>query len=220
MEKICFLNGSPSGNKATSKEYLNDLGGMFKESDYDKFFMDIKVKPNEVYSDEEMNNIADADVIIIAFPLYADCLPAAFIRFLEDYYFYLENNQTYNKNARVYVIVNCAAYAPEANSAAIRVIKNFCSRLELNWRFAVSIGSGLLIKMTKKIPFLNKAHRNIQKVFITILEDVNNKDNNEKDDILIKPNTPEPSYSNYSNVNDNKLLKKFMCYLLKKARRE
>jgi len=74
------------------------------------------------------------------------------MKFLEDYYIYRKNKGEINKIIRVYTIVNCGFPEPKINTEAIRVIKNFFKRLNLNWRFGIGIGMGEFVGTTKVLP--------------------------------------------------------------------
>jgi hypothetical protein len=68
------------------------------------------------------------------------------------------------------------------------VIQNFCRRLSLNWRFAVCIGSGPVVALTKKVPFL---YPKLNKAYTEIASDIRNSEKEEKSDYFIKPVIPE-----------------------------
>ena len=110
------------------------------------------------------------------------------MRLLEDYYHYAKSGKPYNRDAGIYAIINSGAVEPQVTHEAIRVMKNFCRRLGLNWRFAVSLGGGPIFVMALKLPFLN---RNIKKKFNQVVMDIKNNDMNIKDTIIGKPFIPQ-----------------------------
>jgi hypothetical protein len=141
------------------------------------------------YPEGTLKTLAGADVIIFVFPLYTYGLPGPLMRLLEDYYHYIKTGKEYNKDAKVYVIVNCAFPRPEKTTGeALRVIHNFCRRLSLNWRFAVCIGSGPVVALTKKVPFL---YPKLNKAYTEIASDIRNTDKERKSGYFIKPVIPE-----------------------------
>lgn len=79
MKKVCLVNGSLRGRKASSLVFLNTINGLLDESEYEKSVVTVK---------------------------------------------------------------------------AIRVIRNFCRRLDLSWRFAVSLGGGPIFVAALKLPML------------------------------------------------------------------
>jgi putative NADPH-quinone reductase len=98
------------------------------------------------YPDDALSAMRNADVIVMAFPLFVYSLPGALVRLLEDYWICFRNAGDRHTAARMYAIVNCAFTEPEINEDAIRVVKSFCRKLGITWRFAVSIGCGPLFQ--------------------------------------------------------------------------
>lgn len=189
MERICLINGSLRGKKASSKAFLEDVNRKLSDTEYKKTILTVRAGLKGNYPEDMLQSIAGADSIVIVFPLFSYGLPGALMRFLEDYYRYIQAGNGYNKNAKVYVIVNCGFPRPEINEEAIRVIKNFCRRLSLNWRFAICIGSGPVVVATRKVPFLDMK---LKKAYAEIASDIQSGDRGKKNNYFIKPILPEP----------------------------
>ena len=190
MKRICLINGSLRGKKASSLAFLEDVNRKLSDTEYKKTFLTVRARTKGNYPEDMLQSIAGADAIVIVFPLFSYGLPGALMRFLEDYYRYIQAGNGYNKNAKVYVIVNCGFPRPEINEEAIRgVIKNFCRRLSLNWRFAICIGSGPVVVATRKIPFLDMK---LKKAYAEIASDIQGGDRGKKNNYFIKPILPEP----------------------------
>jgi len=184
LKKICFINGSLRGKKSSSIKFINEVNYLLNGNEYEKVFVQAKARLSNGYPDTVLKTIFEADIIVIAFPLYNYCLPGALTRLLEEYYECLETN-TISKKSKVYAIVNCAYVDPKINDEAIRVIKNFCLRLDINWRFAISIACGPAVVLTKSIDI--KLHRAFKK----IVEDIKTTlDDDLKETIYIKPILP------------------------------
>jgi hypothetical protein len=187
MKNICLINGSLRGKKAASLEFLNDVNRRLPDNEYNKTFVTVKTRVKTDYLECSLKRLASADAIIFVFPLYTYGLPGALMRLLEDYYQYIKTGK-YNKEANVYVIINCAYPRPEKTTEeALRVIKNFCRKLSLKWRFAICIGTGPVVAMTKKVPFLDLK---LKKVYAEIASDMMSGDKEVKNDYLIKPVIP------------------------------
>lgn len=189
VKSICLINGSLRGKKASSLAFLEDVNRKLSDTEYDKTFLTVRAGLKGNYPEDMLQSMAGADSIVIVFPLFSYGLPGALMRFLEDYYRYIQAGNGYNKNAKVYVIVNCGFPRPEINEEAIRVIKNFCRRLSLNWRFAICIGSGPVVVATRKVPFLDMK---LKKAYAEIASDIQGGDRGKKNNYLIKPILPEP----------------------------
>lgn len=189
MKNICLVNGSLRGKKAASLEFLKDVSLRLPDTEFNKTILTVRARVKESYPETILENLSNADVIIFIFPLHNYGLPGALMRLLEDYYQYIRDSHRYNKEARVYVIVNCAfPRAAATTGEAIRVMKNFCRRLSLNWRFAVCIGTGPVVVMTKKVPFF---YLKLKKAYSEIAADIKSNQTECKNDYFIKPVIPE-----------------------------
>jgi hypothetical protein len=189
MKNLCLINGSLRGKKAASLEFLKDLDRRLSDKEFNKVFVTVKVRVKDGYSENTLKSLVSADAIIFVFPLYAYGLPGALMRLLEDYYQYIRTSKEHSKGTKVYVIVNCGFPRPElVTEEALRVLQNFCRRLSLNWRFAVCIGTGPVVALTKKVPFLDFK---LKKAFTEIVSDITLGDEAVRSNYLIRPIIPE-----------------------------
>jgi hypothetical protein len=201
MKNICLINGSLRGKKASSLQFIQDISRRFPDAEYSQTCITVRAGANIRYLEETLKTMADADALVLVFPLFAYGLPGALMRLLEDYYQYLKAGHYYNRSASVYVIVNCGFARPQVTSEAVRVVHNFCRRLSLNWRFAVCIGTGPVVVMMRKIPFL---HRNLKRGYADIVSDIACGSQEKKEDILVKPVIPEPVLIRIKNYYEKK----------------
>lgn len=187
MKKISFINGSPKGNNSLTYKLLNQLGNII---DYEINLINVNFKGK--YGEEVFENLANSHAIVIAFPLYIYCLPGVLLDFIQQFYEYSKKSDINEKRIRVYAIVNCGFPEPQINEEAINVIRNFCNRTGIDFRFAVSIGGGGFINATKNIFIFKKDSSNINNALKQIKSDIygkRNKDNS--DNIMIKPFLPK-----------------------------
>jgi hypothetical protein len=188
MKNVCFINGSLRGKRAASLAFLQDVNRQLAEKEFKKTFIKVRAKVKDDYPEDTLKNLAVADVIVFVFPLYTYGLPGSLMRLLEEYYSYIKTGKEYNKDAKVYVIVNCAFPRPEATTGeAVRVIKIFCRRFSLNWRFALCIGTGPVVAFTKKVPFL---YPKLNRAYREIAADIRCDENAAKSDYFIRPIIP------------------------------
>lgn len=188
MKNICLVNGSLRSNKASSLAFLKDINSRLDGTEYHKTILTVRAKVKDNYPEDMLQSMVGADVIIFIFPLHNYGLPGALMKLLEDYHQYAMHRKD-KKAAKVYVIVNCGFARPEISQEVIRVMKNFCRRLALNWRFAICIGTGPVVVMTKKIPFF---YLKLRKAYAAIVSDIDSNDYSEKENHFIKPIIPEP----------------------------
>jgi len=202
MKSICLVNGSLRGKQASSLEFLNDIARKLPDAEYRKTIITVTGKVKDRYPEDILNSINVADAIIFIFPLHNYGLPGALMRLLEDYSKHLRTGKEYFKQTKVYVIVNCAFPRPaDTCGEAIRVIQNFCRRLSLNWRFAICIGTGPVVVMTKKVPFL---YPKLKHAYTEIALDIQSGDREKKGNYFIKPIIPERIISAIKHYYENK----------------
>lgn len=189
MKKLCLINGSLRGKKAASLEFLNALDRRLPEKEFNKTFVTVKASVKDNYSENILKSLASADAIIFVFPLYAYGLSGALMRLLEDYYQYIKTGKEHSKDTKVYVIVNSGFPRPErVTEEALRVMQNFCRRLSLNWRFAICIGTGPIVALTQKVPFLDLK---LKKAYTEMASDIAGGDEEVRSNYLIRPIIPE-----------------------------
>ena len=161
--KVCFINGSLGGEKASSLYFLRALQRLLDRDPARPDIVTVGCRIRGSHPNEDIAVLTTADVVVIAFPLFVYSLPGALTRLLEDW----QASRADAKQAagagsnlggaRVYAIVNCAYARPETNREAIRVLQNFCRQTGQRWRFAVSIGCGPVVVMTSHIPVIRRA---------------------------------------------------------------
>jgi putative NADPH-quinone reductase len=201
MKNICLVNGSLRGAKAASLQFLNDLDLKLNRADFSKTVLTVKAKIKDRYPEDMLKSLADADAIVFIFPLHNYGIPGALFRLLEDFYRYTKTGHSYNKDAKIYMIVNCGFARPIVNTEAIRVMNNFCRRLAFNWRFAVCIGTGPVVMLERKIPFL---HSKLKKAFSNIVADILSGNDQPAENCFIKPVIPAPVLIKIKNYYEKK----------------
>jgi hypothetical protein len=188
MKRICLLNGSLRGEKASSLEFLNRVSAGMNPADFRIDRLTVKPGVNCHYSMETLSVFADADVIVMAFPLFSYSLPGALTGFLGDFNSYVHEGGRYTTRAKVFAIINCGFPEPRTIEEAIRVVKNFCTRFGLAYRFAIAIGSGPVTVMTMKAPFLNP---HLKKAFASLVKDAEVDVTALMEDVFITPIIPK-----------------------------
>ncbi len=188
MKRVCLVNGSLRGEKSSSREFLSDVLTRMNAAEFSTEKISVKAKSHDGYPDETLSIMAYADAVVIAFPLFTYSLPGGLARLLEDFYSYATRGGGHSKNAKVFAIVNCGFPEPGICNEAIRVVRNFCARLGLSYRFSVAIGSGPATVMTRKIPFLNLA---LKRAFSRIVKDIRGAGSEKMEDMFIKPIIPK-----------------------------
>ena len=138
MINLCIINASPRGQNNSRTDFI--LSNFVK-------LLSNNVKITKYYSNDILNNpdlfeeVIKNDTLLFASPLYADSLPSSTLRFLYSFDNFLKK-QNNNVNLNVYGIINCGFLEGIQNKTALQILKNFCKRTNLNWRFGLGIGAG------------------------------------------------------------------------------
>lgn len=101
--------------------------------------------------------MAQAEGILITFPLYFFCLPGILIRFLQDYAAELPKLEKTDAKQKIYCAVNCGF--PEAGicDEAVKVIQSFSRQVGAEFRFGMMLGGGGMFLGAKDAPFMKRA---------------------------------------------------------------
>jgi hypothetical protein len=185
--KICLINGSLRGEKASSLFFLQKLECLLGAGAGMELVV-VNTRARGGYPSSTLSVVNGADAVVIGFPLFVYSLPGALTRLLEDWHQRRRATAPGDQDLRVYAIVNCGFALPEINGEAIRVLMNFCRRLGLRWRFAASIGCGPVVVMTSGIPLLN---RGLGRALSEIAADIRAPGTGKRDTILVRPIIPK-----------------------------
>ena len=187
MKRVCLVNGSLSGAKASSLTFLKRLSAEMTPA---LFQVDwVGVRPGASGSRETLAAMSTADAIVLAFPLFSYSLSGAVTELLEDFHVFAAKGGQYNPDAQVFAIVNCGFPEPWIMRESIRVVKNFCARMGLRYRFSVAISSGPVTAMTMKAPLLNPR---LKRAFAGIVADILHDGAGRQEDVFVKPIIPKP----------------------------
>ena len=141
-DNALLLVGSPKGASSTSNSLgdylisrLEQLGlTVSKEFIY-------KLVRKEEGQKELLTKVEEASTIILAFPLYVDCLPAGVIKALEiiaDH----SKSKTNREKQRFAIIINCGFPETQHNNTAVAICKIFSREVGFEWKGALSLGMG------------------------------------------------------------------------------
>lgn len=196
MKRICFVNGSPKGETSSSNTLLKEVNTMVSDNEYSKYFINVtkSLKASQKNLEDDFIEMINADAVIFAFPLYVDCLPSIFIRFLHEFYEFAVKINSSNRNTKIYAIINCGFPEPSQNSNALRIMKNFCTKLNYKWRFGIGIGMGGMIGSTKDVPFKSGLKREVYNGLHDIFKDIEEEIKGEKEDLYVRFKFPKRLY--------------------------
>ncbi len=160
LKKVLLLVGSPKTTSSASFSIGNNL--LLKLEDkglsIDKEFVYRLIRKDDGQQ-KLLKKVDDADLIILSFPLYVDCLPAGVIKTLELIRDHKELSQDSKKHAFA-VIINCGFPETQHNFVAGKICKIFSEEVGFDWKGALMLGMGGFIagrglknvgRMTKNI---------------------------------------------------------------------
>jgi len=141
-DNVLLLVGSPKSASSTSNSLgdylisrLEQLGLTFgKEYIY-------KLVRKEEGQKKLLTKVEEAGMIILAFPLYVDCLPAGVIKALELIADHRKSKKVREKQGFA-IIINCGFPETQHNNTAVAICKIFSREAGFEWKGALSLGMG------------------------------------------------------------------------------
>jgi hypothetical protein len=188
-KRVCLINGSLRGSKASSLKFLQEVSNRLRPDLCDITVITVRSNAQAGYPRETLGRMVEADVLVFVFPLYGYGLPGALMRLLEEYHAYVLAGRSCGTESLVYAVVNCAYPRPELTTGeALRVMRNFCRRHSLRWRFGVCIGTGPVVAQTMKVPLLDLK---LKRALVALRSDVASGGMEPVPDVFIHPIIPE-----------------------------
>lgn len=139
MSQIILINASPKRKDSASGAALKVLKDFLNQGNIAEYNFRKPQLPVEF-------QIRDQDVLVFAFPLYVDGVPAHLVSCMAE----LEQRIINVNNIRVFAIANCGFYEATQNVNALEIIENWCERSHLQWQYGLGIGGGGMLPMIKK----------------------------------------------------------------------
>ena len=141
-ENVLLLVGSPKGSLSSSVSLGSYLTSKLEELglsiDTEYLYKLIKKEDGQK---KLLSKVEAADLIILAFPLYIDCLPAGVIKALE---LIADHRPSINnpKKQGFVVIINCGFPETQYNNVAVSICKIFAREVGFEWKGALALGMG------------------------------------------------------------------------------
>ena len=194
-KRILLLVGSAKLTRSTSEMLgtyvLDKLGEKGFESET---LFAHKILNSEKGKDELLLSINKADLIVLAFPLYVDCLPYPVISMLE----HIAKNRRTNgdlKKQSLLCIVNCGFPEAHQNDTAIAICRQFARETGFDWAGGLTLGAGEVIA-GQNLSAVKRLSRNVIKSLDLTIEalDGNKPISQEAIDLMAKPLMPKWLY--------------------------
>jgi hypothetical protein len=146
--KALLINGSPHRAAAASRVILDTLKA--KLGPRHEYRMIEVVTQREALPED-----LEADLLVLAFPLYVDSLPSPVLDWLiscERLRSETSRSGGALKPQAMIAVVNCGFYEGVQNESALAIVANFCARAGIQWRGGLGIGSGGMMKGVESAP--------------------------------------------------------------------
>lgn len=139
-KKALILVGSPRVNKSTSESIGNYLSEGLINKGYECSSLHIISKlKNDV--EGLLQQVNDADMLIITFPLYIDCLPSPLIKAME----LINQNRKGKENSKkqcLIAIVNNGFPEASQNETSLKICEIFAKNSGFQWLGGIPLGGG------------------------------------------------------------------------------
>ena len=143
IKRALLLVGSPRTRKSTS----NSLGGyLFEQLGKHNIQTEAIYIHTTMYSAERTKAMLDAvdaaDLVLLAFPLYVDSLPAPVMNALECIAAHRSAQSETKPHQLFAAISNCGFPEPNHNATALTICENFARLTNFNWVGSLALGAG------------------------------------------------------------------------------
>lgn len=108
----------------------------------------------------------------------------------------------------MYCLVNCGFLEGTQNKIALNIMKNYCMRLDFNWRFGVGIGGGEFMTGSKEMPLNSHMKKPVYNAFLALKEDIENNSDGQVDNILTNAKIPKFIFKFVANIGWKSMAKK------------
>ena len=184
--KIALINGSPKVKRSASEIILNSLKKLFDENDT---LLEFKLKTPKL-SIRKIEEISKCNVLVFAFPLYIDEIPAHLKDCLYQIEKYLKTNADHN--IKVYTLVNCGFYEGKQNLIALSMMENWCKKAGVSWGQGIGIGGGGMLPGMAGVSDGQGPKKNMWNTLNTLADNIKNFSSSKN--IYISPNFPRFVY--------------------------
>ncbi len=203
---ITAINGSPKGEKSNSREIISMIQSMLPpETEWNIIS---SIRHTEKIDAAVLEKYVSSDVLLIAFPLYVDSLPASLMQFLSLYEKGYRQFAKEGKQQRVFAVANCGFYEGQQNELALKVVEHFCESAGLAWCGGAGIGTGEMILGLKSVPGEAGIKKSVTHALRSIADAISSCDGRAAGNIYTQHNFPWILYKIAGEMGWRKMVKK------------
>ena len=140
---VILLNCSFRGEKSHSNYFLGLLENEVSDTCNRKNLN--QIKDTNKFAQE----LSQADTLVLGMPLYVDGVPAQGIELMENLY---QNHKDSIGNLKVYVVTNLGFYEGEQAHILLKIVENWCNRMNFTYGGGVAIGAGEMLGGLREVP--------------------------------------------------------------------
>jgi multimeric flavodoxin WrbA len=168
--KIKIINGSQKVGKSNTGIILDQLNDLIKEKH------EVKNYNSGInnFTNEMLKDIIFGDVIVLAFPLFADSIPSQTLKMLIELEKIVKQEET--NNLVIYTIVNNGFYEGKQNHVAFEIMKNWCEHTGIKFGGGIGQGAGEMIGETQDIPITKGPFNNLGRALQKMIEKIELKE--------------------------------------------
>lgn len=174
---VILLNCSYRGEKSNSNYFLSLLENTLTDT-YKRINLNQIKDTNRL-----VNELTEADSLVLGMPLYVDGVPAQVIELMENLY---ENHRESIGALKVYVVTNLGFYEGEQADILIKITENWCKKMSFAYCGAVAIGAGELLGSLRGVPSDKGPNKMLGKNMKALAVHINNGTATEN--TVVKPN--------------------------------
>jgi multimeric flavodoxin WrbA len=195
MKHVTIVSASPKvGEPSVSGWLASHACDILQNDILDVNIISVRECISKKQTADAYASMADADALIIIFPLYIFCMPGLLTRFLQDYDVYLKSLPIAAKKPLIYTVVNCGFPEPEINEEAVRVIGSFSKKIGAEFRFGVMIGGGGMIIGAQGSPMVRQMMAEIDGALTRIKREVESGCPEPSENVLARIRFPRRLY--------------------------
>lgn len=180
MSKICFINGSPRKTGSCSHYLTTEIIKLLDDNEEVK---EVFI-PEILGVKKDIEEICRYDKVVIIFPLYIDSIPAKVTEFFIEFEMAMKN--ICNTNMKIYAISNCGFLEGEHNEIALKIVKLFANKINIQWGYGLGIGAGEFLRGSTTMPLKFFMKKDIYNALIEFSQNLENKKKTDMD-VIVRP---------------------------------
>lgn len=194
MNKICFINGSPRGNKSASKGLMGKVSEMLNKQATETYEICVVDSLRQNTLEKDFKLLENVNSIVFVFPLYIDAIPSSLLEYMYELHEYIDSHPKASDYIppKVYAIINNGFIEGSQNVNALKIMSHFTARIGYSWRFGIGIGAGEFVKETMEaIPLKSRLKRNIYDALAKLTAELEGSHAEQHKNIMTNPSMPK-----------------------------